>query len=148
MEKFEQNDNELVKQGVEKINFEEIKGKIKKMIEVAEDFYFQQIPSFCLTDENENDIQREDNHWSGTLDEIKGKLNRNLTDEEMTLFSLSRCFGPTPSLSDEESKIIGRFIWPNGNNTGIRYDWDDLSEKLSEFISLSAEEQESLIVKK
>ena len=83
------------------------------------------IPS-CDWDDND----RENNHWTATKVEMECCLGRSLNDEEITLLSLSRAFGPTPSFPD--TQVIQR-LWPNGNPQGLRYDWDQLAEELVTF---------------
>lgn len=78
-----------------------------------------------------DDDDREDNNWTATKAEMELCLGRSLNDEEVTLLSLSRAFGPTPSFNngvDPTSRL-----WPNGNPRGLRYDWDQLVEELITF---------------
>lgn len=75
-----------------------------------------------------------DNHWGATKEEMELSLDRDLNDEEITLLSLSRAFGPTPSFGDDrDAQIALRRLWPNGNPTGLRYDWEQLAEELIAF---------------
>ncbi len=72
-----------------------------------------------------------DNNWSETKAEMELDLGRPLNDEEVTLLSLSRAFGPIPSFKngvDPTSRL-----WPKGNPSGLRYDWDQLAEELIAF---------------
>lgn len=78
----------------------------------------------------EGDLCIETNHWSATLDVVKEQLGRRLTDEELTVLSLSRSFGPTPFLTDAETVAITAALWPEGNGAGNRYSWCDLSAVL------------------
>ena len=75
----------------------------------------------------------EDSHWSETKEEMELYLLRDLNDEEITLLSLSRAFGPTPLLTETMAAETIRRLWPNGNPEGLRYDWDQLVEELIAF---------------
>ncbi len=71
----------------------------------------------------------ESNHWSATMGAMKEDLGRGLTDEEITVLSLSRCYGPTPSLQDHA--LMGQ-LWPSGNPKGQRMGWATLAARLRE----------------
>lgn len=70
------------------------------------------------------------NDWTATKISMETYLRRPLRDEEITLLSISRGFGPTPLL--QEWNVIRR-LWPNKNVQGSRYDWDQLVEELFRF---------------
>ena len=71
-------------------------------------------------------------HWSGTKSHIEEVLGRKLDSSELTCLSLSRYFGPTPLLTEEESKKVMKRLWPNGNPSGLYIEWSDLAEKLND----------------
>ena len=71
------------------------------------------------------------NNWSATKEAMESFLGRPLTNEEITLLSVSRAFGPTPLLEAEWGTI--QRLWPNGNGQGLRYDWKQLTEELITF---------------
>ncbi|MEK7515080.1 MAG: hypothetical protein AAB608_01730 [Patescibacteria group bacterium] len=73
------------------------------------------------------------NHWSSGLALLKEKLGRDLTGYELTAYSLSLAFGPTPRLSDEEAKVLMNFLWPSGNHTGGSFAPDLMKAKLAAF---------------
>jgi hypothetical protein len=77
-----------------------------------------------------DDNGAEDNHWSGTKEEMERELGRPLSGDEITLLSLSRGFGPTPSLGDEETRELINLLWPKGNPHGLRFEWELLAQKL------------------
>ena len=83
------------------------------------------IPCYCLDKDG-----KECNHWSGTKEDMEVCLGRGLYDEEVTLLSLSRCFGPSPVLSDEEWKVLLEWLWPDGNRFGLRKEWRDILTEL------------------
>ena len=78
-----------------------------------------------------------DPHWSGTLEEIKqewpcyfDKAGRCNNDELISCLSLSRAFGPVPSLTDEEARQVIGELWPAGNPCGLYMPWGRLADKL------------------
>jgi hypothetical protein len=74
------------------------------------------------------------NHWNQTLDEIK-EFHLEITDEIITCLSLSRFYGPTPSLTGTESDKVFIFLWPNGNPKGSWFTWSELSDSLKSYES-------------
>ena len=84
------------------------------------------VPNGCLSDDGRQYIF----HWSGTKKEIEDFLERKMTEEEITVLSISRAYGPTPSLSDEEVIQMMDRLFPKGNPYGIAYEWKELLEKL------------------
>jgi hypothetical protein len=102
--------------------------KIKKIVEISEQFFSVGAPAFCWSDNK----SQTSNHWSGTKEEMENFFRRQLSPEEVTVLSISRCWGPTPSLKEEEAIEILNFLWPEGNAAGQRLKWDDLSQKLLE----------------
>ena len=74
----------------------------------------------------------ENNHWSGTLAQMKQEL-RQITPEEIGCLSLSRCYGPVPSVNGELAQELMTYLWPDGNNCGLRMEWADLAERLKSF---------------
>lgn len=85
-------------------------------------------PEDCLA----GDKQSRTNHWTGTCEELRGFLGRRLVPEEITALSLSRCYGPTPTLNVEEAYRLRAILWPSGNSQGLRYTWRELAEALAE----------------
>lgn len=72
-----------------------------------------------------------DSHWGGTLDEMKKYLKRDLTDEEVTALSVTRSFGPMPSLDANEILLAQAELFPKGNNRGTSWEWWAAAEKLA-----------------
>jgi len=73
------------------------------------------------------------NHWSAGLDRLKKELGRDLSDGELTAYSLSLCYGPLPVLDDQEAGMLYKEIWPDGNQRGFSLSPDKFKEKLSKF---------------
>lgn len=69
-------------------------------------------------DEGEEQDPAQFNHWTGAKDALERSIGRRLTAEEITVLSLSLCFGPTPALSDEERMAALAELWPTGNPCG------------------------------
>ena len=76
-------------------------------------------------------------HWSGTLEEIRAewpcyfdKAGRCTNDKLISCLSLSRCFGPVPSLTPEEGRQVMAELWPAGNPCGQYMEWGTLADKL------------------
>lgn len=98
---------------------------LTSLVAVARDLHERGIPD-CT--------EYGDNNWSSTKEEMELYLGRDLIDEEITLLSLSRAFGPTPSFSDDDdARTVTRRLWPKGNEHGLRYDWEQLTEELVAF---------------
>jgi hypothetical protein len=76
-------------------------------------------------------------HWSGTKDDMERSIGRKLDPIEVTILSLSRRYGPTPLLNNEESAELLSTIWPEGNNTGNWLGWSELLEVISEKFPLN-----------
>jgi len=87
-------------------------------------------PPCCWGDEDE----QPDGHWSGTLGEMKEELGRELSDLEITCLSLTRNWGPTPALDDEEAVLVLEHLWPEGNAVGSWMDWIEMGEKMAELV--------------
>lgn len=98
--------------------------KCHNLARVARQFAENGVPD-CAWDDG-----RENNSWSATKEEMEIFLGRDLTDEEITVLSLSRGFGPTQWLSD---KTLVTKLWPEGNPKGVRYEWALLAEALITF---------------
>lgn len=59
------------------------------------------------------------NHWTGAIEELRKKLKRGLSDEEICVVSISLAFGPTPGLRDDQIQSVMQEIWPDGNPLGL-----------------------------
>jgi hypothetical protein len=103
---------------------------LETLSDTASRFDRELVPECCLSD----DGTQTTNHWSGTLDEIREHLGRELTEAEVTVLSLSRCFGPCPALQDKDTAVIMGRLWPEGNNCGLRLEWKYLAEKLGRYV--------------
>lgn len=99
--------------------------KYDALIECCERLDALGIVGWCMDDNG-----HENNHWSGTLAAMREHLGRQLTDEEITCLSLSRAFGPTPCVSDDDTQSLWGVLWPEGNPRGLRYDWGELAHRL------------------
>ena len=84
------------------------------------------VPTGCISD----DGKQYTFHWSGTKASIEAFLWRDMTDDEITILSLSRAYGPTPSLTDDEVVSIMDKLFPKGNPYGIVYEWEELLNEL------------------
>lgn len=119
--------------------------KIKKLANVAIGFWDNKTPSFTWlehcewkdseTGETHVSLPQKTGHWTALLDEVKGLFERPLTGEEITILSLSRDFGPTPALENEEAQELFQFLFSDRNSTGIWYEWDELGEALKAFLA-------------
>ncbi len=67
-----------------------------------------------VSDENEFGLW---NHWSASKDVLQEKIKRKLTQEEITIFSLSLQYGPTPVLPSSINWLRVAW-WGEWNNTG------------------------------
>jgi len=115
---------------------------INKLSEIAKNLFETGIPSCVWEDFGEVDeitgfiVAQPNYHWSSTKEEAEVALGRQMSPEEVTLLSLGRYFGPTPSLSYEMAKEVMSFIWPNGNVGGDGLDWMELAEDLDKFMEV------------
>lgn len=100
---------------------------LKALSEVAESLGRMNVPEFCHDDDG-----CENNHWTGTRDEMVVALGRRLLDMEVTVLSLSRAFGPIPSIPNGSEQPIWDALFPNGNECGCRLGWQELAEKLDD----------------
>jgi len=73
---------------------------------------------------------RQNAHWSGTKSYMEEILDRALTQEEITVLSLGREYGPTPALNQQYADKLMRALWPEGNHRGLYYEWADLANAL------------------
>ena len=87
-------------------------------------------PTGCWSD----DGQTYEGHWSGTKEAMEEHLHRQLSAEEVTLLSLSRDFGPCPSLEEEGRTPLHTFLWPDGNSSGQWIDWALLAQRIEEYL--------------
>jgi hypothetical protein len=99
------------------------------IVETLNNLIENNVPAFCLSDDGE----QVSGHWSGTKEAMEEFLGRYLTDDEVTCLSLTRCFGPTPTITDDEALAIIGQVWPNGNNNGN--DWMSWEELLNTIAS-------------
>ncbi len=97
----------------------------RKLIETCNDLTAKSIPGWCGEPEEGGT-----NHWSGTYDVMREKLARPLTDEEVSVLSLSRAYGPLPSVPESVRQQLIDHLWPRGNPRGLRMDWVDLANRL------------------
>lgn len=74
-------------------------------------------------------------HWSGTKAEMEAVLGRRLTPAEVTVLSLTRCFGPLPLIEGEWDnptwKPLFHALWPEGNGSGLYMEWGDFPALIS-----------------
>jgi len=112
---------------------ESIKEKLPKLLKAAENlqqnFNYNYGVGWYSGDDAEGNPTS--NHWSGGLAEIK-KIKGNLTDAELTIYSMSLDYGPRPLLSEEEDVFLSNLLWPTGNNTGSSMAPGNIAKKLSE----------------
>ena len=101
--------------------------KNNNLIAVLADLVVVDVPCDCWDD----DGTHANGHWSGTKDAMESYLGRRLMDGEVICLSLSRCFGPTPGVSDSDSIALFNKVWPNGNSAGSWIEWAELSDKLA-----------------
>jgi len=71
-------------------------------------------------------------HWSATREAMEEALGRPLTEEEVTLLTLGRGYGPTPALTKEGAVYLLKLLWAEGNPLGEWYEWADLAAALEE----------------
>jgi hypothetical protein len=71
-----------------------------------------------------------DGHWTGTMLDMRSALGRDLTDCEITVLSLGRCYGPTPLLSPAEKESLIKSIWPDSNGWGGWMEWQELADEI------------------
>lgn len=105
--------------------------KLKKLVATARNMHRKNVPT-CFWCEESNS---QSGHWSSTLDEIKSAIDRRLTEEEITVFSLSRCYGPTPLLTEVDRDELLRYLWPQGNGSGSWYEtYENLADVLDRLL--------------
>lgn len=106
-----------------------MRNKIERLSIAANTFWMTRIPSF-VQDAN----KQRTGHWSKMSKEISNLLKRRLTNEELTVLSISRKhgFGMKPFLTDEEAQKIINFIWLNREEKWIG--WDELICELESFL--------------
>ena len=75
-----------------------------------------------------DDDGKESGHWTATKDDMAAFLGRDLTDAEVCCLSVSRNFGPTPGMSDEDVLRCCETLFPNGNGAGGWWEWDDMAK--------------------
>lgn len=107
---------------------------IKNLIRTLDSLINNEVPSDCMSD----DGTQVTGHWSGTKEDMEIALGRALSKEEVTCLSLSRCFGPTPSLTSEEAKDLFSRVWPEGNASGSWLTWEELAEVLTPKVEIDA----------
>lgn len=103
----------------------------KDLIACCESLHNSNAPSYCMSD----DGTQESNHWAGTMCAMEKHLERKLTADEVTCLSLSRGYGPTPSLGQADRFMLMEHLWPGPNSTGMRYEWDYLANQLRDLKS-------------
>lgn len=106
----------------------EQKKSLQKLVVVADQLNAAGIPSCCY----EDDGVRESAHWHGTLDNMKAALGRNLTEEEITLLSLSRAYGPSPAVADVAARAVIDSLFHDG--TGRYYTWAYMKQHISKIV--------------
>lgn len=102
--------------------------EIERLIDTATSLAAANISGWDL-DDNGN----ETNHWGASAEQMRRELDRFLTPEEITCLSLSRNYGRTPAITD--SHLLDHLLtnlWPEGNHSGLRFDWKDLAERLAD----------------
>ena len=104
---------------------------LRLLIETARNLAIN-APTFCRDSEG-----RESNHWTGTKDQMELVLGRRLTAFEVECLCLSRAFGPSPVLTNEEAKELVKYLWPEGNGQGLRLEWYQLASKLEAYWELN-----------
>ena len=115
---------------------------INKLAEIAKTLFETGIPSCVWEDFGEADeitgfVDEHPNYqWSATKEEAEVKLGRKMSPDEVTLLSLGRYFGPTPSLSDSLAQEVMAFVWPDGNLGGDGLDWMELATDLDKFVEM------------
>jgi hypothetical protein len=108
-------------------------GIIERLANVCDTLARNNIPAAVGVEPNVNA------HWSGTKSYMERTLDRALTQEEITVLSLGRDYGPTPALNQYTTPALNqqytdeliRALWPEGNrNRGLYYEWSDLANAL------------------
>lgn len=95
---------------------------VATITETLNNLHENAVPAFCMSD----DDCQVTGHWGGTKDVMEENLGRYLTKAEITCLSLTRCFGPTPTITDDEALAIIGQVWPNGNSNGSWLTWKEL----------------------
>ena len=114
---------------------------VKKLVETCENLGRLETTSCCLSDCG----SQTSGHWSETKKCMERELHRSLTDAEITCLSLTRYFGPTPCLSDQERLVLFAHVgqptweWMGWNELGARLK-RPFKEALPEFLSRQAAE--------
>ena len=74
-------------------------------------------------------------HWSEAKHLIEEKLQRKLKEHEITILSLSLCFGPMPILNEKQQEIAVKKLWPEGNPLGFAISPEEVETVIFEILS-------------
>lgn len=107
--------------------------QIQDLIETMIGLHDRGVP-YCMPEEQDEETGEwtdPSGHWTGTIDEVKAHLGRDLTDREVTALSVTRDFGPMPELSEEARDWCEKQLFPYGNGRGAWWSWLDAADRLS-----------------
>jgi len=111
----------------------ELAAVLPRLVACAAHLAARNCPSCCWDDQGPS------GHWSSTLDAmegVRGVLARMcgaknvITGEAVTCLSLSRAYGPTPTLSPRARRYLEFVLFPAGNPCGRWYTWEGLERAL------------------